>query len=216
MRDRFLLIAFLVILLVFGLLLGRKFYLSQAPEGPVVLEPSTPSSSQREVLLYFAVADAPYLEAEIREIEDCQVEQDCVYRTVQALIDGPIGNLAPVIPRQTVLRQVVVDGDLVVVDFSRDFVTGHPGGSLSELLTVYSLVDSLAVNFPYVRQLRIQAEGESLETIKGHVDLRAPITADFSYTRTSDPQGSLPLPLLEEGVEERAAAENPANPVSPR
>lgn len=208
MRDRLLLIAFTVILLVFGLLLGRKLFLGQAPESPPVTEQPASPTSLREVLLYFAVPDVPYLEAEGRDIEACQVEQECLRQTVQALIDGPTGKLAPVLPRQTVLRQVTVDGDLVVIDFSRDFVTGHTGGSLSELLTVYSLIDSLAVNFPYVRQLRIQVEGESLETIKGHVDLRSPISADFSYTRTVEPLDSLPLPLLEEGPEQRSAAEH--------
>jgi hypothetical protein len=200
-RDRFLLIAFIVVLLIFGVLVARKFVLTRTADTQVVVEPQVAVPvDRREVLLYFAVPDAPYLEAESREIDDCQVAEECLRSTVQALIDGPQSALAPVLPPQTSLRQLTVEGDLVVVDFSQDFVNGHPGGSLPELLTVYSLVDSLAVNFPYVRQLRIQVEGVPLETIKGHVDLRSPVSTDFRYTRSAERTGELPLRSIEENA----------------
>jgi len=208
MKERWLLVLFVVILLLFLLLAARKYLVSQTPEGPIVIKPQPVASVvQREVLLYFAVPEAVFLEAEGREIADCQVEEDCLRSTVQALIDGPQGNLVPVLPPQTILRHLTVEGDLVIVDFSKDFVNSHPGGSLSELLTVYSLVDSLAVNYPYVRQLRILVDGEPLQTIKGHVDLRSPVSADFSFTRSAEPTGTIPLELIEAnpGAEPSAA-----------
>lgn len=217
MKDRWLLALFVVILLLFALLATRKYLADQTPEGPIVIEPQPVASvAQREVLLYFAVPDAAVLEAEGREIADCRVEQDCLRGTVQALIDGPQGNLAPVLPAQTILRQVTVEGDLVIVDFSRDFVNSHPGGSLSELLTVYSLVDSLAVNYPYVRQLRILVDGEPLQTIKGHVDLRSPVSADFSFTRSTEPTGAFPLDLIEAGPDGDPSATETAEPLRKR
>jgi spore germination protein GerM len=201
-KDRLLLITFMIILLIFGGLVARKFILTHTPEAPVVNDPQSQTPvMQREVLLYFAVPDAPYLEAENREIEDCQAEEECLRNTVQALIDGPVGALVPVLPARTVLRQLTVEGDLIVVDFSKDFVNGHPGGSLTELLTVYSLVDSLAVNFPYVRQMRILVEGVPLDTIKGHVDLRSPVGTDFRYTRKAEPSGDFPHHFIEENSE---------------
>jgi len=217
MKDHYLLISFIIILLVFGLLLARKVLQEQAPEGPIVIEPSPDVSvSQREVLLYFGDPGGVYLVAEGRNIADCEIEEECLRSTVQALIDGPSGNLVPVLPRQTLLRQISVESDLVLVDFSKDLVNSHPGGSLSELLTVYSLVDSLAVNFPYVRQLRILVDGKPLETIKGHVDLRSPVGADFRYTRSSEPLNSLPLQLFEENAERAPTAEPTSENQPPR
>jgi len=213
MKDRILLSVFVIILLAFGLLLARKYVLTQAPEEPVVTEQQPPPpASLREIQLYFTVPDAPFLEAEGREIEDCQVEEECLRNTIQELIEGPVGDLAPIMPRQTVLRRLTIEGDLVVVDFSQDFVNGHPGGSLSELMTVYGLVDSLAVNYPYVRQLRILVEGEPLETIKGHVDLRSPVSADFRYTRSAEPAGSLPIPISEQNSELQTNADQQQGP----
>jgi hypothetical protein len=42
------------------------------------------------------------------------------------------------------------------------------------------LADTLAVNFPHLRQVLIKVEGASVTTLKGHVDLRQPIIPDFS------------------------------------
>ena len=74
------------------------------------------------------------------------------------------------------------------LDFSKGLLADHPGGSMPELLTVYGLADTLAENFPYVRQVRILVDGKPVPSIKGHVDLRRPVQADFNYTRP--PQGS--------------------------
>jgi len=188
-KDRLLLIAFLMILLAFGFLVGRKFLATRTELRPqnVVQQPTEPSRL-REVLLYFVAEDGTALQSEVREIEDCQEDRDCVRSTVQALIDGPVGGLAPLIPTHTVVRGLAIEGDLATVDFSSDFISGHPGGSLPELLTVYGLADTLAVNFPYLRQVRILVEGEPVETIKGHIDLRAPVPSDFRYTRGGEEQ----------------------------
>ncbi len=70
----------------------------------------------------------------------------------------------------------------------------HPGGSISELFTVYGLANTLAVNFPHVRQVRILIEGEAVESLKGHVGLRDAVKADFRYSRPAEeaaPQRSI-------------------------
>ena len=142
--------------------------------------------------LYFAVKDASHLVAETREVAGCMVEEDCLRAAVEALIAGPSGSLDQVLPDKTLLLGLQVEGSLVTLDFSDDLVNGHPGGTQSELLTVYALTDTLAVNFPHLRQVRILVEGEPIETLKGHVDLRQPVSADFSLVEEiSSPAGDL-------------------------
>jgi hypothetical protein len=68
----------------------------------------------------------------------------------------------------------------VNVDFSQELISAHPGGTQSELLTIYGLADTLAVNFPHLRQMRVLVDGVPVATLKGHVDLRQPISPDFS------------------------------------
>jgi spore germination protein GerM len=185
-RDRLLLIAFLLVLLVFGALVLRMYRLptpASKSEAPVAQEESR---RLREVLLYFGDANGVNLAAETREIEDCLEEADCIGSTVQALVNGPVRDLVPILPAHAVVRGVAVNGGTAVIDFSRELVTAHPGGSASELLTVYGLANTLAENFPHVRQVQILVEGEPVESLKGHVDLRGPIQADFSFSRLPD------------------------------
>jgi hypothetical protein len=185
-RRRLVLLAFLFILLIFGLLLVRKFLSTQAPV-PVPTAISEPKQL-RDVVLYFGSPDGSFLVAEARQIEDCLSEADCLRATVQALVDGPVTELVAILPAHAQIRDVTVSAGTISIDFSRELVSGHPGGSVSELLTVYGLADTLAENFPHLRQVRILVEGAPLETLKGHVDLREPVKADFSFTHP--PEGS--------------------------
>lgn len=137
----------------------------------------------REALLYFADPAGRYLVSEFQQIAGCDEDWECVRNLFISLVNGPQGDLLPILPPQTEVLSVEIRDDLIVVDFNGAFVHAHPGGSLSELLTVYGLVNSLTVNFPYLKQVQILVEGQPVETLKGHVSLARPVMADFSYSR---------------------------------
>jgi len=169
-------------------ILGR-----QTPEGQMqVVTPNAQplvvsAVTEREITLYFASRDATQLVSTIQSI-GCDDEEGCLRAMVEALIRGPIESGQAVIAAGTVLRTLQVEEDLVTLDFDGKFVVGHPGGSQGELLTVYALANSIAVNFPHLRQLQILIDGAGVDTLKGHVDLRRPLLADFTYSkRTIDP-----------------------------
>lgn len=157
----------------------------------VVLEP-------RDVVLYFTDVEGLSLVSEERRIDGCNDERQCIAQTIEALAEGS-QLLSPVIPQRTRVLNVDVDGDLARIRFSRELADMHPGGSLSELLTVYGLTNTLAVNFPYLRQLQIEIDGRAEKTLKGHVDISRPIKAEFRYNHDSSrraqegSQGELPL-----------------------
>lgn len=183
--------AFLLILLVFGGLVARH-YLAE-PQAPP--PPAEPPRQLRTVTLYFGAPDGLALVAEGRDLADCLEEQSCISATVQALIDGPVGDLIPVLPSRTVLHGVSVAGSAARVDFDRALIEGHPGGSASELLTVQALATTLAVNFPSLRQVQLLVGGQPVETLKGHVDLRQPVIPDFTLIRAAgSPPPAAPPP----------------------
>lgn len=183
--------AFLLILLVFGGLAARHFL--AAPQAPP--PPGEAPRQLRTVTLYFGSTDGLALVAEGRDLADCLEEQACLNATVQALIDGPVGDLVPVLPPRTVLHGVSVAGSEARVDCDRALIEGHPGGSASELLTVQALATTLAVNFPPLRQLQLLVDGQPVATLKGHVDLRRPVTPDFTLIRAAgSPPPAAPPP----------------------
>ena len=63
------------------------------------------------------------------------------------------------------------------VDLSREVVSAHPGGSLTELLTVYAIVNAVTANLPAVQRVQILVDGKEVDTIAGHVDVRRPLDA---------------------------------------
>ncbi|TYO97138.1 sporulation and spore germination protein [Geothermobacter ehrlichii] len=152
----------------------------------------------RDVLVYFGSPEGDLLQSETRQIPDCEDERECLKETLEVLIAGSQTDLLSVLPAKTRILGVELKDDLVTIDFSREFVDAHPGGSRSELLTVYAVVDTLSVNFPYVRQVRFKIEGHPADTIKGHVDLRMPVVADFRYTRRLLVQSGRPISGEEE------------------
>ena len=178
-RKRLILFSGLVVLVFcVGLVVGYLKPRQDAPTVPVTTD--TSSQPSREVVLYFASSDGQTLVAETRAINECQLDEDCLRDTILALISGPESGLVPILPAQVVLRGVTVVDSLVNVDFSQELIAAHPGGTQSELLTIYGLADTLTVNFPHLRQIQVLVEGAQVPTLKGHVDLRQPINPDFS------------------------------------
>ncbi len=178
-----LVVALFVVGLVIGTLQNDETPKKTAPAAEV-LQPAA-----REIVLYFASSDGQTLVAESRQINGCELDEECLSGAVRALISGPSGSLVPIVPPRTILRNLTVVDSLVQVDFSRDLIDAHPGGTQSELLTVYGLADTLAVNFPHLRQVQILVEGAPVATLKGHVDLRQPVYPDFSFVE----EGAAPI-----------------------
>jgi hypothetical protein len=89
-----------------------------------------------------------------------------------------------VIPPGTALRAFYMSsrGD-AFVDLSSHARSAHPGGSLGELLTVQAIVQAVTTNLPSARRVQILIEGQEVETLAGHIDLRRPLTADTSMNR---------------------------------
>jgi len=99
------------------------------------------------------------------------------------LIYGPLGELAPTLPPNTTIRGVQVAGDKAVIDLDKGFEEGLPAGSSAEMTAVYSIVDTVAVNFPQIKSVTFLVEGKPVETLKGHLDLRQPLVPDFSLEK---------------------------------
>lgn len=180
-KERLILPAFLLILLVFGLLAVLQ-HRQQAPEAQPTAEPAP--LPRREVVLYFIAADGRQLSAERRDLPGCADERLCLTETVTALLQGPrTAELLPLFSPQAALRSVAVEGATAQIDLSRAAQQEHPGGSRSELLSLVGLANTVVANAPGLRDVRLLIEGQAVQTLKGHLDLRQPLPADFSRVR---------------------------------
>jgi germination protein M len=96
-------------------------------------------------------------------------------------MEGPRGSLSRVLPLGAGLRALYLGEDgIACVDLDAGFVRGLSGGSEDALIAIWSLADTLAVNFAEVRSVKILIEGEEVRDLGGHLDLSRPLVADMS------------------------------------
>jgi spore germination protein GerM len=103
---------------------------------------------------------------------------------VQAQLQAPPDGLLAAIPAGTSLRTIyLTPSGQAYVDFSPEIATSHTGGSLDEILAVYTIVDALTVNLADVTSVQILVGGKEVDTLAGHVDLRNPLARSLKWVR---------------------------------
>ena len=92
--------------------------------------------------------------------------------------------LVSAVPPGTTLRGLfLTDRGDAYVDLSAEVASAHPGGSLAELLTVYTIVNALTANLPAVHAVQILIDGREVTTLAGHVDLRQPLVKNLAWVQ---------------------------------
>ena len=132
---------------------------------------------RKEVVLYFSDSEGEYLVGEKREISRKNEVKEEAKEAILELIKGPKGKLISTLPPRTKLLDLQInDAGLAKVNFSPALSKDHPGGSSGEMMTVYSIVNSLSLNFPQIKRVQILIDGEPAGTITGHLSLEQPIS----------------------------------------
>ncbi len=139
-----------------------------------------PTEEMVEVNLYFSDSQAMYLVPEKRKIPQTP---SLARQVVIELIKGPENpNLYPTIPKETQVNEVYIADDIVYIDLSEEIFKNHPGGSSGELMTVYSIVNTLTEITP-IRGVQILVEGNEKESLVGHIDINMPLIRDENWIK---------------------------------
>jgi spore germination protein GerM len=179
--ERVFIAAILIGLALFVFILFRQ-------DLPNVLKPKTKkavtSVQKKAVTLYFSDQESEYLIGEKRDILRKESTAEEAEEVMAELSRGPKGELLPTLPSQTRLLALNIDERGVArVNFNRALARDHPGGSSAEIMTVYSIVNSLTFNFAEIKRVQILIEGKEVETIRGHLSLEKPLPANPSLIR---------------------------------
>jgi spore germination protein GerM len=152
-------------------------------DGPLSGGMSAPTQKS-PVHLYFASHNSYFLMAEQRVVLHPADPVGLAGTIVKALIKGPQKGLLKTIPADTRLKALFITPDgTCYVDLSEAVSKNHPGGSKSELLTIYSMVNSLVLNVPEIERVQILIDGNQAPTLAGHIDLQVPVKADMLLIR---------------------------------
>ena len=148
------------------------------PEGAAALDSEIgPLAGDRAVVLVFPEWDAMGFVSEQRQIPSRARPDEDLLNLMATLCAGPqISGAVSAIPRGTRPLAAFYDrpDQSVVVDFSSELITRHPGGAAAELATLVSILRTVALNFPEVTRCLILVDGAQVETLKGHLNLDRP------------------------------------------
>jgi hypothetical protein len=149
-----------------------------APPAATVTAPAAEAAGPSRTIkarLFYVSDDGMRLTSVERDVPFAEAGEQA--REIVAAQIAPVAEpLVSAVPPGTMLRALFLTerGD-AYVDLSREAVAAHPGGTVAELLTVYTIVNALTVNLPGVRSVQILVEGQEVQTLAGHVDLRQPL-----------------------------------------
>jgi hypothetical protein len=185
-----------------GLTAPRWSALLRSPAGPpepeeaALAEPATASelatatdpTRRISVRLYFEAADRDGLLPEERDIAFSPDLAQQIRTVVEELAKGPTSGLVATLPAGTRVHEVFVQAQgIACVSLSGEVASGLPGGSRAELLTVYSLVNTIVTNFPAVSRVQLMVNDQLTSSLAGHVDLSRALPPDMTLVALDAP-----------------------------
>jgi hypothetical protein len=137
-----------------------------------------------QATLFYLSDDATALVPVGRDVVYGDTPSEQVRRIVEAQVAAPPDGKRSAIPNGTTVRAVFLTprGE-AYVDLGGTIRTGHTGGSLDEALTVYAIVNAVAVNLPDISSVQLLVEGKQVDTLVGHLDLRHPLGKALEWVR---------------------------------
>jgi hypothetical protein len=160
-------------------LLSRPATEAPPVEAPVTPPPAAaaPAVPKIKATLFFASEDGLRLVPAEREVPLAEGAVAQARSILEAqLAAEPQAPLVTTIPKGAALRGIFVsERNEVFVDLDPAIRTAHPGGTLQELMTVYTIVNAVLTNLPDLKEVQILIGGQEADTLAGHVDLRRPL-----------------------------------------
>ena len=149
---------------------------------PAAKAPAAAPGRKIKARLFFVSEDGTRLTGVERDVAYGDGAAAQAQEIVKAQLTPAVAPLVSAVPAGTTLRALYLTSNgAAYVDVSREIVTAHPGGSLDELLTIYSIVNALTMNLPAVTSVQVLVDGKEVDTLAGHVDLRRPLTKNVSW-----------------------------------
>jgi len=167
-RDRVVFFILLVCLSVCGPKAGANQEDTKSPIREVA------ASTLFDGFLYFADNQGSYLKALAQRFPSNLSSHELGRKILETLLAGPPDSiLAPTFPTDTRLLALFISEDgRAWVDLG--LREGHLKNvdTVSELLAIYSVVNSLTLNIPGVKQVKLLVNGSDVDTLGGHVSLK--------------------------------------------
>ena len=123
--------------------------------------------------LYFAAPGGTHLKAVSKQFASGMDTHKLCRALLEALMAGPLtSDVKRIFPESTRVNALFITANNdAYVDLKIDGDTIGPTDTITEYLGVYSLVNSLTVNIPQIRRVKILMNGSEAVSLGGHISL---------------------------------------------
>jgi spore germination protein GerM len=122
--------------------------------------------------LYFIDRNGRYLKAIEQKFAPGQSPHDLGLSIIEGLIRGPsLKGFKRTLPKEVKINALfILDNGQAFIDFDKNIqIRGY--SARSEMLIVYSIVNSLILNVEEINRVKILIQGETAQTLSGHINL---------------------------------------------
>ncbi len=160
----------IAIVLIIAIIVGVYFYIKNKEQKNQITE-YTPEEEitdeqmrQTIVSLYFKNDNGLMPEARLVDVKE--LINNPYEKILNMLIEGPKNeNLKNTIPEGTKINKIEKQGEILVIDFSEEFISKHNGGENEEKLTIQSIVKTVT-ELTEINGIKIKLNGEENKEFK--------------------------------------------------
>ncbi len=169
---------------------GYLFIINQEPVPENEIQPQEEISDEQMrqtiVTLYYQNKETNELTAEGKIVDVKTLFTDPYTTLINLLMENPKNEkLKSTIPTDTKILKAELKGDIVYIDFSKEFIENHKGGLDEENATIYSIVNTLT-ELNEVSGVKILINGKENQSFKDNIiSLKDPFTRNESLIKTN-------------------------------
>ena len=166
------------------------FIINQEPVPENEIQPQEEISDEQMrqtiVTLYYQNKETNELTAEGKIVDVKTLFTDPYTTLINLLMENPKNEkLKSTIPTDTKILKAELKGDIVYIDFSKEFIENHQGGLDEENATIYSIVNTLT-ELNEVSGVKILVNGKENQSFKDNIiNLKDPFTRNESLIKTN-------------------------------
>jgi sporulation and spore germination protein len=129
----------------------------------------------------FFTTDGRYLNAEIVEISRDLSPYERIQILINRLTKGPASKyFEKILPENVTLQAIFIGENEVTLDFSKELSENFQGGTITEMLTVYSIVNTVTLNVDNIQKVQIMTEGKIRTVLSGEIDISRPLSTNLN------------------------------------
>lgn len=162
-------IILIIICLIIAAIFGVYYFLVQNREIDIIEytpqeEISEEQMRQTIVSLYFKSGEELVPEARLIDVK--QLLNNPYEEILKMLIEGPKNtNLEKTIPEGTKTNKIQREKDILIIDFSKEFIENHKGGEKEEKITINSILNTVT-ELTEINGIKILIDGQENKEFK--------------------------------------------------